>query len=177
MMDVFTSPSMPFYKFGDIFFLEKIETGDWGKFIQKRFLDTGKKISRDEAETISRLADCHPYYVQQLAQQSWLRTDNVCSMEIVNEAFGNLVLQMSMLFQSMTDGLSNSQVNLLRALLDGVEQLSSQSVLGSYQLGTSANVVKVKKALINKEILDIQRGKIMFLDPLYRFWLKQYYFI
>jgi AAA+ ATPase superfamily predicted ATPase len=29
MMDVFTKPSMPFYKFGDLIFLEKIKIQDW----------------------------------------------------------------------------------------------------------------------------------------------------
>ena len=33
MMDVFTSPSMPFYKFGDIIFLSKISLNDWIPFI------------------------------------------------------------------------------------------------------------------------------------------------
>ncbi len=35
MMDVFTSPSMPFYKFGDIISLDKIALNDWIIFIQK----------------------------------------------------------------------------------------------------------------------------------------------
>ena len=75
MMEVFTSPEMPFYKFGDILFLEKIAAEDWIPFIQKRFEETGKKIKSDEARLIAILADCHPYYVQQLAQQSWFRTE------------------------------------------------------------------------------------------------------
>ncbi len=45
LMDVFTSPSMPFYKFGDIVFLDKISTDDWIKFIVSRFNDTGKKLT------------------------------------------------------------------------------------------------------------------------------------
>lgn len=46
MMDVFTSPSMPFYKFGAMLFLEKIKEKDWIKFIAKRFKETGKEIGR-----------------------------------------------------------------------------------------------------------------------------------
>jgi hypothetical protein len=34
--------SMPFYKFGDLMFLEKIKKEDWIKFIVKRFKDTKK---------------------------------------------------------------------------------------------------------------------------------------
>jgi len=176
MMDVFTSPSMPFYKFGDIIFLDKIASVDWIMFIQKRFSDTGKKISKKDAALISGLTECHPYYVQQLAQQSWLRTESVCDETIVNKAFTDLVMQLSMLFQNLTDTLGRTQINFLRALINNIAQLSSQSTLNEYQLGTSANVVKIKKILVNKEIIDSHGNKISFLDPLYKHWLKEYFF-
>jgi uncharacterized protein len=176
MMDVFTSPSMPFYKFGDIIFLDKITLNDWIMFIQKRFADTKKKIEPDEARKIAELTDCHPYYVQQLAQQSWLRTKTASTVTTVNEAFHDLVLQLSMLFQNLTDGLSRTQLNFLRALADNVNQLSSQNTILEYGLGTSANVVRIKKMLVSKEIIDIRGDKIFFLDPLYKFWLKEYFF-
>lgn len=176
LMDVFTSPSMPFYKFGDIIFLSKISLNDWIPFLQKRFNDSGKKIGHNEAELVAELTDCHPYYVQQLAQQSWLRTETVCTEQIIEEAFHDLVLQLSMLFQNLTDGLSRTQLNLLRALTDNISQLSSQNSVLEYQLGTSANVVKIKKMLINKEIIDINGKEISFLDPLYQFWLKEHFF-
>jgi hypothetical protein len=176
MMDVFTSPSMPFYKFGDIIFLDKISTNDWIIFIQKRFSDTGKKIGKDDAALIATLTECHPYYVQQLAQQSWLRTETICTGEIVKDAFSDLVLQLSMLFQNLTDSLSRTQLNFLKALTNNIDQLSSQATLQEYRLGTSANVMKIKKMLISKEIIDIKGNNIMFLDPLFKYWLKEYFF-
>lgn len=176
MMDVFTSPSMPFYKFGDILFLEKISVNDWIPFIQKRFAETGKKIGQNEAGLIPHLTDCHPYYVQQLAQQSWLRTETICDRKIINKAYQDLVLQLSMLFQNLTDDLSKTQINFLNALINNVKHLSSQSTLQEYQLGTSANVVKIKNMLTNKEIIDIHGNEISFLDPLYKSWLKKYFF-
>lgn len=176
MMEVFTSPSMPFYKFGDIIFLEKILVEDWIPFIQKRFAETGKSIEDSETRLIIEYADCHPYYVQQLAQQSWLRTLDKCRKEIIVEAFNNLVLQLSMLFQNLTDRLSNTQVNFLKAMINNVEQLSSQNTLLEYNLGTSGNIMKIKNMLISKEIIDTEVGKVTFLDPLYKVWLKEFYF-
>lgn len=176
LMDVFTSPSMPFYKFGDIVFLDKISADDWIKFIVSRFSDTGKMIDNNSAKLIVDLADRHSYYVQQLAQQTWLRTEVECTNDNVSEAFEDLVLQLSMLFQSITDGLNNSQINLLKAVINNVEQLSSKATIQEYRLGTSANVLKVKKALVNKEIIDIQNNIVAFLDPFYKYWLKKYFF-
>lgn len=176
MMDVFTSPSMPFYKFGDIIFLEKISAEIWIRFIKERFAQTGKTILSKESQLIAELADCHPYYVQQLAQLSWLRTESNCTSEIILSAFNSLVLQLSMLFQNLTDGLSNTQVNFLKALIDNVKQISGQDQVIEYELGTSGNVVKIKKSLVSKEIIDIRGNEITFLDPLYKVWLRDYYF-
>lgn len=176
LMEVFTQTSMPFYKFGDLMFLEKIRREDWIPFICRRFSDTGKQIDAKEAGLIADLAECHPYYVQQLAQQSWLRTTEQCSAGIVLEAHETLIAQLSLLFQSKTDELATSQLNFLRALLEGREQLSSKETLQEYKLGTSANVVKIKKTLENKEIIDIQANEISILDPMYKSWLKTQFF-
>ncbi len=177
LMDVFASPSMPFYKFGDILFLEKISANDWISFIRKRFAQTGKTIESKDAILIAELADCHPYYVQQLAQLAWFRTEKICTGEIIVSACNSLVLQLSMLFQHLTDELSNTQVNFLKALIQNVEQLSARDVIINYGLGTSANVTKIKKALVSKEIIDIRGDKVSFLDPLYRMWLRDHYFV
>ncbi|MCD4834159.1 MAG: ATPase, partial [Bacteroidales bacterium] len=176
LMEVFASPSMPFYKFGDILFLQKIDKEEWISFLKKRFSETGKKIGNDNALLITNFADCHPYYVQQLAQQVWLRTEKECYSEIVITAHESLVMQLSLLFQSLTDELSNTQINFLKAVLSEAKQLSSQKTLQEFSLGTSANVLRIKQALLNKEIIDIQGSMVSFLDPIYKYWLKNYFF-
>lgn len=176
LMDVFTSASMPFYKFGDIIFLEKIAEKDWIPFIRKKFKETGKTIATKEARLIAISVECHPYYVQQLAQQSWFRTNNACTSEIVEQAHENIVLQLSLLFQTLTDELTTTHVNFLRAIIDGEKHLSSKAAIKKYRLGTSANVLRIKKALLKKEIIDNQKSSLVVLDPLYLYWLKHYYF-
>ncbi|MEI6764885.1 MAG: AAA family ATPase [Bacteroidota bacterium] len=176
LMEVFTSSEMPFYKFGDIIFLQKIAEEELVSFIISRFTSTGKKISAENAGFITKMTECHPYYVQQLAQQAWLRSEKICTTNTVNEAHENLVQQLDFLFQTITDELSNTQVNFLKALLLETIQFSSQKSLHEFQLGTSANVLRIKQALANKEIIDISGSSITFLDPMYKYWLKKIYF-
>jgi uncharacterized protein len=176
LMHVFTSSSMPFYKFGDILFLQKIEKTALRKFVIKRFKDTGKKIDKNLAEMIIDMAECHPYYVQQLAQLVWLRTSIECTKEIVLNAHESLILQLDYLFQKLTDGLSNTQVNFLKALISGETHLSSKDVIDTYNLGTSANVSRIKSSLENKEIVDLFDNSITILDPMYHYWLRHFYF-
>jgi hypothetical protein len=176
LMEVFSSPSMPFYKFGDIIFLEKIKEEDWINFIIKRFHETGKRIEAENAAIIANSCENHPYYVQQLAQQVWLRSSKTCKPAVINEAFEDLIMQLSMLFQILTDDLNRKQISFLHAIINKVEQVTSQRVLKKYELGTSANVIKIKKALHDREIIDVIGRKIEFMDPLYKYWLKKIYF-
>lgn len=176
LMDVFTDPSMPFYKFGDVLFLEKIKKADWIKYIVSRFNDTNKIIDEINAGLIADLVDYHPYYVQQLAQQSWLRTEYECTKETIIDAHQGLINQLSLLFQSKTEELTNSQISFLKALCDGVTQFSSKETLDKYSVGTSANVLRIKKTLENKEIIDIHAQEIVLLDPIYKSWLETQYF-
>ncbi|MEI7896794.1 MAG: ATPase [bacterium] len=177
LMQVFTSPSMPFYKFGDMMFIEKISTNDWEKYITGRFLATGKEIEPEQSCRIAALVDNHPYYVQQLAQLCWLRCDHKMTGQVIDQSLDSLTLQLSLLFQNLTESLSTTQVNYLRALIKEETHFSSKETIQQYQLGTSANVSRIKKALIDKEIIDTLQGTGVFLDPMFKIWLKKYYFL
>jgi len=98
-------------------FLEKIAEPDWVKFICKRFKETGKLIDNSTASKIALAFECHPYNVQQLAQMSWFRTEKICTAIEIDNALDTLLMQLSMLFQTITDGLATTHVNFLKALL------------------------------------------------------------
>jgi len=176
MLDVFTKPSMPFYKFGDMLFMEKIKEEYWVKFIVKRYADTGKVIGDKLAAHIAFLVDNHPHYVQQLAQKAWLFTTKVCNEMVVEQAHDSLMRHLSGLFQMITDALSNTQINLLQAVVSGEQQYNTKDVIEKYKLSSSANVARAKNALVGKEVLDVVHNKLIFLDTVYSAWLKKYYF-
>lgn len=176
MMEVFTNSSKPFYKFGDLMFLNKISTPYLVDFFVRRFVDTGKIINADAANLIAELVDNHPYYAQQLAQQSWLRTKEICTVDIVREAHTALVEQLSLLFVTITEALTTQQVNYLKALSAGEKSISSTTVMNHYHISSATSIARSKAALIKSDILDNQAGKISFQDPMYAWWLKTVYF-
>lgn len=176
LMELFDNTSMPFYKFGDTFYLEKISKKHWMKFIVEGFEKTKKKITEEQAETIVDLMQCHPYYVQQLAHLVWVNTEKKASEQIVENSVEDLLGQNALFFQKEVDRLSNTQVNFLKALIDGVQELlSSKKIIQEYKLGTSANVVKIKNVLDKKEIIDLLGPAPVFLDPAFELWFKRYY--
>ncbi len=176
LMELFEHSTMPFYKFGDVFYLEKISKPHWVSFLLEGFAQTKKQIAPQQAGQIADLMQDHPYYVQQLAHLVWLNTEKKVTQAIVEASVHDLLTQNALFFQKEVDGLSNTQVNFLKALADGVQELSAKQVIQDYQLGTSANVVKVKQVLDKKEIIDLVGSVPKFLDPAFELWFKRHYY-
>jgi len=177
LLDIFSNTAMPFYKFGDMMFLEKIDNKTWGEFIKRRFEDTGKKITTEQAEYIAKLVDNHSYYAQQLAQQAWLRTKTSCNRSIIDDSLQCIKNQLSLLFVGQIDLLTTTQINFLKAVLNDETAFNSKELLNRYHLGTSGNIGRVKAALQGKEIIDISGKKVEILDPVFKLWLKEDYFV
>lgn len=172
MSEIFENKSLPFYKFGDVIFLEKISETYWVEFIKTGFEKTNKKIDNQLAFQIASKMENHPYFVQQLAHVVWRISRTVCTETDINDAIDELILQHTILFQREVENLTNSQINFLKALCENVIQFSSSETLKKYKLGTSANVIRIKESLVKKEIIDITPEKIEFIDPLFKLWFS-----
>lgn len=175
MISLFESKSMPFYKFGDLYFLSKIETSHWIPYIQEKFKHSKKSITQDEISYLVEKVENHPYLVQQLANNVWLNTDKKANKEIIEKSIDQLTEQYEMLFQRELDTLTNHQINFLKALVNKEEQLSNKKTLKKYNLGTSGNINRIKTALVTKEIIDIYNKKITFIDPSFKLWFERIY--
>ena len=176
LMNIFSSYDMPFYKFGDILFLKKISREDWVAFISERFAATGKRISDTLSGQIADTMQNHPYYTQQYSQQVWLRTEYECNEAILQTTLTSLIDQLSLLFTTIIDNLNPRQINFLVAMTDGKTNFSSKETLQKYDLGTSANIKNIRKALLEKDLIDVlPHNKIVMQDPAFEYWLKNYY--
>lgn len=174
LADLFNKKSMPFFKFGDLFYLDKISTAEWIKYISRQFKETGKSISVPLAAQIVNTMDNHSYYVQQLSYYVWTHTQDVANEKIFDTAISQLLQSNTILFQKDFESLSRTQVNFLRMLLDGVtEGFTRGEILERYELGTSANVAKIIPQLEKKEILETYGKKVIFSDPAFAHWLRE----
>ncbi|MBX9785377.1 MAG: ATP-binding protein [Chitinophagaceae bacterium] len=174
MAQLFEKQSMPFYKFGDVMYLPKIERREWILFIQKQFTGTNKKITEDFANKIAALVQDHSYYVQQLSYLIWTATTKTVTKEIIQASVEKLLEQNAILYTRDTEELTNPQHNFLKAVASGIHKgLSSKEVVQDYRLGTSANVLKIKKALLQKELIDDSGAAVYFLDPVYELWYQK----
>lgn len=174
MNELFEKRSLPFYKFGDAIYLQKIGTQNWVDYICRRFESTGKYISNELAERISTQVENHSSYVQQLAWLVWVHTDKTATNQDFELAYQDMLDQNTPLFEKQTESLTTNQLNFLRAVIESPDsELSSQEILQKYQLGSSANVVVIKKALLKKELIEIEKRKVIIPDPILKAWLKK----
>ena len=174
MQELFERQSMPFYRFGDLIHLTKIAEKDWQLFIKKQFELTGKIIDDIFISQIIRDTDRHSYYVQQLSHLIWGKTHDAVNDTIYDEALDDMIAQNAILYQRDTENMSSTQLNFLKAVASGERKnLTSVEILQRYRLGTSANVIKIKKHLLNSEIIDIRNKEVSFIDPVYKLWFRK----
>ena len=174
MENIFNDKSKPFYKYGDMMLLKKIPTEEWVPFICTKFQETGKTISTEQAAKICEATENLSSYVQHLAWVVWYKTDKVVTNKDVTSAIDDLLEQNKVFFQREVEQLSEHQLNFLRALANGVTTgFSRKEVIRKYRLESSANVQSVKKALLKKDLIDVDGQEISFNDSLFKQWLKR----
>ena len=174
MESLFDDTSKPFYKFGEIIYLQRIPMEYWVKYIIGKFKQEGKSITRKHAEWIVTQVDGNSSYVQQLSWYVFLRTDKKTEEAALHEAFCELITQCSDVFEAKTDSLTAYQMNFLRAVADGNNSgLSSGQIIKRYNLGSSANVATIMKSLIEKDLIQKEDNKIFLTDPVMKQWLRK----
>lgn len=174
LMNMFGKRSYPFYKFGDMLFLERIPIEYWYVYIQSRFEQAGKQINTRFVDDIYAYVDGNSSYVQQLSWLTWARTEKEVNEDILADAKQDLLRQNHALFMEQINSLSSYQLHFIRAIMAGKAlELNRKEIIEEFELGSSANVATIKKALQKKELIEIDGKSISFSDPIFIHWLRQ----
>ena len=174
MENIFQSRRMPFYQFGEMLHLKCIPTEYWVPFICSRFEKYGKKISEEYAARICHTVKNYSSYVQQLAWNVMAETEIEVNEESFTEGFNALLEQNSSLFIQQTEGLTTYQLNFIRLLCNGIHSgFNTQSVVEQYSLGSKSNVDRIKKCLIDRELITLEKEGVFLADCVFELWFKR----
>lgn len=174
MSKMFYTRSMPFYQFGDLFFLKKIPTQEWIQFICRRFNEKGKSITEKQAEWITSTVANYSAYVQQLAWNVYAVSGTTVTDEDLHNGLQDTLAQVSPLFVEQTSSLTNYQLNFIRAICQGIHtDFTKKEVTEQFAMGTRNNLLKIKEALSEKELIEIEENGIFLSDPLFELWFKR----
>lgn len=175
MLNIFNNSNSPFYRFGQVIFMNKIAKEHWMPFIISAFENTGKSISTDFVERICDIVACHSWYLQQLCYFIWSYTATEVTEEVFELGLKQVMNINTPMFQNDTENLSSTQIEMLKAIANGEQHFSSQAVKQIYSLGNPNTIVKNKRTLQNKDIVEMQKNEFVFVDPIYQLWFKEEY--
>ncbi len=178
MMDMFQRRNMPFYQFGDTFFLERIEIETWVEYIVSRYQEAKHDITPQLASEICQAVECHSSYVQQLAWLilTQLNPGEAASIQHLQQGIEDLLDANEMLFLQQISQLTTYQMNFLRAMSAGiVDGFNTRKVINQFNLGSSSsNITRLKQALIDADLIEPIGKKMQFTDPVFARWFKRY---
>ena len=173
MNRIFNSQNHPFFRFGEIMYLQKIKKKHFCRHIISTFGKSGKTIPKGRANKIITLAERNPYFIQQLSRYVWIKSGELVIDSDIQEAVNEIILQNAMWYLREVERMTPTQFNFLKAVMNEEKNLSGQGVIKKYKLGSSANVAKIKKVMEDREILDFWYPYPEFNDPFFKFWIRK----
>lgn len=177
MMDkLFQDKSMPFYHFGDMFFLEPIPKEEWVNYIVQRFATRNMIISEEMAGLLCDKVQLYSSYVQQLAWNVMIETAGEVMEQNLESGYELLIRQTSALFMRQLANLTVYQMNYLKAMDAGIHAgFQSSEILEEYRLGSKSNITRIENVLLGKELIDKRPDGAYFADPVFAFWFHREY--
>ena len=157
--------------------LSPVDEREIADHVVKGFLSGGKVLDKELLVGACRLFKNNFWYINHFASICDSMSKGYIMEPVLNDALDCLIAMHEPCFRERMNNLTTHQVSLLRAVVDGVTKFSASEVIRKYGLNSSANVKRVKDALMKKEILEFDRQDIPhFLDPLMEYWVKKYFF-
>jgi hypothetical protein len=176
MSKIFLNRSMPFYQFGDLLWLQKIPTNDWMDYIISHFETAGKHISEQMVERICETVDNYPSYVQHLALilLNHLPQGGSVTEDMMPSAISELISTNEALYMQQVEPLSGYQMNLLKAIVSGIHSgYNEKRVRSMFDLGSPSNMVRLRDALIERDLVYSEVQQLHLTDPVFGLWFKK----
>ena len=175
MSQIFLNRSMPFYQFGDLMWLQKIPTSDWTDYVKSHFEHACRHISDQMVTKICEVVDHYPSYVQHLASIVLYQTPEggTATEEVLPSAIKELISTNEALYMQQIEPLSGYQMNLLRAIVSGIHSgYNEKKVRAQFDLGSPSNMVRLRDALIERDIIYSEMRRLYITDPVFTLWFR-----
>ena len=179
MIDLFNSPSRPFYRSTGFMRINKIKADHYREFIIKIFQDGNRQISTEVVNEMLDWADLVTYYVQLLCNRVYSCGEKEITRSLWQSEAGLLIREAEPVFYSYRELLTHPQWNLLKALASekNVKSPTSKEFMTKYHLTGSATVLQSLKALVTKDLVykDYDQAGQAFHnvnDLLFQHWVR-----
>ena len=166
-----------FYRQVEYLPMSPVEERDIIDYIVKGFMVSGTVMDKNLVLGACKLFRCDMWYLNHFVSICDTLTRGYINEAVLMEALRTLISIHEPYFQAIVDDLTDFQLSLVKAVLDGVVRFSASDVIEKYSLNSSANVRRVKDALKKKEVLTFnEKDEPEILDPLFEYWLEKHFF-
>lgn len=166
-----------FYRRIDHLPLQQFDDKDIVEHIVRGFRTSGKVIERDLVLGACRLFRSNMWYLNHFVSICDSMSRGFLNEGILMEALKMIISVNEPRFLAVVNDLTDHQLSLMRAVIDGVTKFSASDVIDRYNLNSSANVRRVKDALKKKEVITFnEKDEPVILDPLFEYWITKYFF-
>lgn len=157
--------------------LHNVEDREIIEHVVKGFASGGKVIERELILGACKLFRSDMWRINHFFAICDSMSKGYINESILMEALRAMIALNEPHFKWIINDLTDHQLSLVRATLDGVKRFSASDVIEKYSLNSSANVRRVKDALKKKEVLTFdENDEPVIIDPLLEYWLNNYYF-
>ena len=157
--------------------MQDVEDREIIEHVVKGFAAGGKVIERELILGACRLFRSDMWRINHFFAICDSLSKGYINEAILMDALRDMIALNEPHFKWVINDLTDHQLSLVRATLDGVKRFSASEVIEKYALNSSANVRRVKDALKKKEVLTFDdKDEPVILDPLLEYWLNKYYF-
>lgn len=166
-----------FYRLVEPFPLKSVDEKDIIEHIIKGFLSSGKVVERNLLLGMCHLFRNHLGYIYHFTAVCDSLSKGYINEATLMDALASIISLHEPHFMDIMNDLTTYQVNMLRAVVDGHKRFSSSEIIRAYSLSSSANVRRLKDALMKKEIITFgEDNEPRIIDPLFDYWVRRYYF-
>lgn len=138
------------------------------------FRPSGKVIEKELIHRPYVIFRGNMWYINMMAFFCGARAIGYINDRTITDAIESVIAVNVPRFRRIVDSLTVYQLSFLKAVLRGETRFSTTEVIDRYSLNSSANVKRVKDALIKKEILTFNdRDEAQVIDPLFEFWFRR----
>jgi len=175
LLSMFSNYGRPFYQSSEILNLGKIEKETYKSFIQGKFEKGKIDIDLAALEIIMKYTKAHTFYVQYLCNKLYSSNNKEINSEIVADTLLKILDENEVVYFNYKKLLTRLQFNLMEAIAKegGVKKPTSQDFLGKYHLGTPSSIRTALTALLKKEMIFQDEGKINVYDIFFSKWLER----
>ena len=172
--DMLNDPSRPLYRSCQM--IEFPSFGpDFSDWIISRFETVGIKCTGEAVDHLRDLVQDTPNYVQMVCFHLVAQARTSVDIRDVEEVLDSVARQNAYAYQTLLNSLTLAQQRALRLAANEKYSLFQKDLLVKYEIASAPGLHNSIKALKGKGILDEEgtgKGRVLFDDPLFAYWLR-----